>query len=541
MKNYPLSALNFDKYRCTFPARPVTAAAAALLASASPAVTAVALTFPLTASAATAAVAAPVYEKAAVSALTSASLPNGALRLKEKDVPDSVHDLLKSLVKSGGDEVRQGKSEVVAWTGRDFAMSKYDAMRARMSKNLKSSGWTYEENGPETKDQPFILVSVMTTEPTRRGIIGVWAHADDTLMLAWTELLPAAADSPSEGKVVETDKDERSIKSIFSSLQPKHVETPPVPEHLKTASAASVSASPSVGSAPAAGTALTVAPSAISVNVMKNAMPTLPKFSALTPKRGFVRGYVKDSRGNPLKGAVIGVRSSAAGGFYSGASGKSDAKGYYEVAVPWGAAEFYTASITQDYGDGRAAFGLHPTDGEADGFATANGLVENWVLLPYGIADRDKASDDPKYSGNYYGGTFTVSYHVMDSRFPDDTSLPDGSEIELNLISTGPLIDGSKGKTFVLNRRVQEGSPTTFFVNNVPVGQYRVVAWLKNDGKPSLLKLKETGPMSSRPFGLEPKEGKEGVVLTFRPGSAKAGMSAAAHGNWDALAINLSR
>jgi hypothetical protein len=103
------------------------------------------------------------------------------------------------------------------------------------------------------------------------------------------------------------------------------------------------------------------------------------------------------------------------------------------------------------------------------------------------------------------------------------------------------LIDGSAGKTFVLRRRVQDGTPTTFYANNVPVGQYRVVAWLKNKGQPSLLKVKETGPNAFRPFGLEPKEGKEGVVLTFRPGSAKAGMSAAAHGNWDALAINVSR
>jgi hypothetical protein len=384
----------------------------------------------------------------------------------------------------------------------------------------------------------------MRTEPSRRALIGVWAHADDTLMLAWTELLPTGADTAQDDKPETTDSDERSIKGILDAMKPKHVVTPPVPDDVKPVAIASASPSVSVAStaaAPGAGAELTIAPTQLSVNVMKNALPPIPRFSTLAPKRGSVRGYVKDSKGNPIKGAVIGVRSSAAGGFYSGASGKSDAKGYYEIAVPWGAAEFYTASVTQDYGDGRAAFGLHPADGEADSFASANGLVENWVLLPYGIADRDKASDDPKYNGNYYGGTFTVSYYIMDTRFPDDSSLPEGSEIELTLIPSGPLIDGSAGKTFVLRRRVQEGTPTTFCVNNVPVGQYRVVAWLKNKGQPTLLKVKETGPNASRPFGLEPKEGKEGVILTFRPGSAKAGMSAAAHGNWDALAINVSR
>ncbi|MES2461148.1 MAG: hypothetical protein V4671_11255, partial [Armatimonadota bacterium] len=446
------------------------ASVACLLATAAPTVTGVALTLPLVTTSASAAAAGPNYEAAPASSLTRVALPKGALRLTPSAVPDSVTDVLKSLVKAGGDGVRQGKVEVLAWTGPNFTVSNLAGMRAKVGSGLKASGWTYEEES-ETKDQPFTLVTVMRREPTKRGIIGVWAHADDTLMLAWTELLPAADPEPAD-KSEPISSGERSLKGIFDGLRSKPMETSPVPKHVQVASA-----SESAGAAPAASasaTEFTVPPTQLSVNVMKSALPPLPSFPKLAPKRGVVRGYVKDAKGNPLKGAVIGVRSSSAGGFYSGASGKSDAKGYYEIAVPWGAAEFYTASITQDYGDGRAAFGLHPADGEADSFATANGLVENWVLVPYGIADRDKASDDPKYSGNYYGGTLTISYYVMDSRFPDDRSLPEGSEIEVNLIPAGPLIDGSTGKTFVLRRRVQESAPTTFYVNNVPVGNYKI-------------------------------------------------------------------
>jgi hypothetical protein len=236
---------------------------------------------------------------------------------------------------------------------------------------------------------------------------------------------------------------------------------------------------------------------------------------------------------------VIGIRSSAIGGAYSGASGKSDANGYYEIAAPWGAAEFYTASYTMEYGDGRAAFGLRPVDGEADTFATANGCVENWVIAAYGVADPDSASDQPHYAGNYYGGSFSVNYNVMDSRFPNDTDLPDGSEIELTLTPVGPLIDGSTGKTIIVRRAISESSRSSFYVNNIPVGQYRVTGKMTRGGS-ARLKFRESGPMQARPFGLEPKEGND-VVLTFRPGGAKSGMAAAQHGNWEQLDFTVTR
>jgi hypothetical protein len=279
------------------------------------------------------------------------------------------------------------------------------------------------------------------------------------------------------------------------------------------------------------------------VNVMKTAMPKLPSFPTLAVKPNYVRGYVKDLKGKPLQGAVIGVRSTSAGGFYSGASAKTDAKGYYEVQAPWGAAHFYAAGYTIDWGEGRAALGLHPADGEASQFATANGLVENWVLVHYGIGDRDKASEQPHYSGNYYGGSFTVSYSVADSRpiFANDYSLPDGSEIELTLTPEGPLLDGSKGRVFVLRRPVTSSTASLFYVNNIPLGQYKLQARLIQGGSKAPMRIKETGPYSNRPFGLEPKEARGETIMTFRPGGAQAGMALGQHGNWDSLDITLYR
>ena len=54
-------------------------------------------------------------------------------------------------------------------------------------------------------------------------------------------------------------------------------------------------------------------PTAKTVNVMRNAKPPIPTFPKPAPQPGYARGYVHDTRGNPLAGARIGVRSTAAG------------------------------------------------------------------------------------------------------------------------------------------------------------------------------------------------------------------------------------
>lgn len=290
-------------------------------------------------------------------------------------------------------------------------------------------------------------------------------------------------------------------------------------------------------------TPIQIGPMQFSVNVMKNAMPKIPAFAKLTPKPGFVRGYVKNTAGKPLAGAVIGVRSTGIGGSYSGAQGKTDARGYYEVKVPWGAAHYYCAGYTVDYGEGRAALGLHPADGEADSFPSTKGQVENWVLLHYGIADRDEASEKPAYSGNYYGGSFSVDYQVADSRplFADDYSLPANSEVELTLTPDGLLLNGSQGRSFVFRKRVSEDGLHNFGVNNVPIGRYKLKARLLEGENSSPLRIVETGPYASMPFGLEPKEARGQALLTFRPDGAKAATALAQHGNWGALSITLKK
>ncbi len=293
--------------------------------------------------------------------------------------------------------------------------------------------------------------------------------------------------------------------------------------------------------APAGAITLSLDAKAYTVNVMGKAMPGIPAFPKLAPKPGFVRGYVYDTHGKPLAGAKLGVRSTATGGFYSGAQGKSDAKGYYEIAVPFGAAHFYNAGFAVDYGEGRAALGLHPADGEEDGFASNVGEVENWVLLPYGVADREGVQENPKYCNNYYGGTVILGWYAdEDPRGPDPKKLPPDGQFEVTLTPEGPLVDGSRGRPIVIRKPSTHnvGFLGQLYVNNIPVGSYRIAAKLVGGGA---LKMKEVGPNGGAAFGIAPKEATGTASLLLRPDSGKADEAGKAHGNWEHIQINLER
>jgi hypothetical protein len=220
-------------------------------------------------------------------------------------------------------------------------------LKLQIANGFEKLGWTYEEGKPDPTLVPFTLVTAVRTVPTRKALIGFWIPTDDALLLAWTEMLPATTDN-----------------SAASSDEPAADAT--ADDDASDVTKAPVEYSKSATTSTAAGaTTFSITGAKNYVNVMKTAMPKLPSFPALSPKGGYVRGYVKDLKGKPLQGAVIGARSTSAGGFYSGASAKTDAKGYYEIQVPWGAAHFYAAGYTVDWGEGRAALGLHPADGEA--------------------------------------------------------------------------------------------------------------------------------------------------------------------------------
>lgn len=274
------------------------------------------------------------------------------------------------------------------------------------------------------------------------------------------------------------------------------------------------------------------------VNVMGKEMPEMPEFDELSAQPGKVCGYVKDINGNPLKGAQLGVRSTAVGGAYSGSQGETDDDGYYEFEVPAGVAHFYNAGYAIEWGeDGLAAVGLHPADGKLDSFASTTGGVENFVLLPHGITSRENTQQSPHLAATYYGGSVYIHYYAVEAtdNYPMAGSLIEGSTIEITLTPEGEMYGGIEPANFTVRKII--GFRGGFYINNIPLGQYRIEIKTA-DGEP--LKMELNKPRNSE-FGIKPAETTEDAILTFAPGDARANMVTPQYGGWSTVELNISR
>ncbi len=279
------------------------------------------------------------------------------------------------------------------------------------------------------------------------------------------------------------------------------------------------------------------------VNVMKNELPVIPAFPALSKKAGYVRGYVKNTLGEPIVGAKLGLKSARIYDAYIAASAETDTKGFYEIKIPTGGAKFDYAGLTRDIGRSeKAAVGLHPADGDlSESYAAASGGVENFVALPYGIADANGINQNPKYRGNYYGGSFVIRYFIAPpGQNPNDfpRMLAAGSEIIITLIPIKVVTDGKKiARAFEIRKKVEVSSLGEFYICNVPIGEYEVAVKQAN-GK--ALRLKQKNPTNSV-FGIKPQETKTSASLIFNPISTDAKTTTASRGNWADLEITVER
>jgi len=137
------------------------------------------------------------YEPAASSAVTSAKLPTGALRIKPSSVPAEINQGLEKFVEAGEGNIVQGESEVLAWTGNDYTVSKAGSLMSQLENNLSAAGWKYEVGGKEGEVTVF---TVLRENPKRRAVMGFFVATDEALVVAWTEALPANSSSSVESK-----------------------------------------------------------------------------------------------------------------------------------------------------------------------------------------------------------------------------------------------------------------------------------------------------------------------------------------------------
>lgn len=272
------------------------------------------------------------------------------------------------------------------------------------------------------------------------------------------------------------------------------------------------------------------------VNVMEDFLPDMPPIPTVRLKEGKMIGFVADLSGKPLKGAFVGVRSSIIGGTYSSASAETDENGYYEILVPFGAAEVWAAGYSFSYGTGKAGVGLYPADGELETFESTKGLVKNFVLLSCGLADKDLIAEKPWAAGGYFGGPLLITYTLGD---PDDIWAPTGSlpfdaEIEITLTPIGSTIYG-ESRTFRIYKKVGN---MNFTINNLPIGSYTLTAKLK-DGRD--LRIRQIGPyVSLHPHhGLKPKDAIRTADVWFTPMGVGADSGRPNYGNWRPVDIKL--
>ena len=135
------------------------------------------------------------------SQLTAITLPPGARRIKEASVPEEIKSILAKVIAAGGENIRQGGSEVFVWGG-----NYKKAGGARMIKNLetalKNSGWQYEIGD---KANEFAIFTLFRTEPSRRGLIGFFVPSEEVFVFAVAEMLRAdAASVETETPAAET-------------------------------------------------------------------------------------------------------------------------------------------------------------------------------------------------------------------------------------------------------------------------------------------------------------------------------------------------
>lgn len=175
-------------------------------------------------------------------------------------------------------------------------------------------------------------------------------------------------------------------------------------------------------------------------------------------EKGYLTGKATDTQGNPIAGAKLTLENTVL--YSSYLYSNTDEDGIYKVKLHTGT-WWLTATFKKEYNGKTYTLPLSPDHVER---FTEDGGVCNFTWKLEG-AD----PDNPHY---FYGGQVNVS---RDIDFYEDEE-----DIELTFTPSGPLIDGSEGKTLVL-RYGEHYWKDYYYIKDIPVGRYIVTAVLKGD------------------------------------------------------------
>jgi hypothetical protein len=445
------------------------------------------------------------------SALTQTNLPGNSYLVREENVSAEYRQLMKQYV----GELRQGKSELLVLTNGDSKKTDAIKLRKQFETSLQTGGWDFQVHGEE---KGVTFFTAIKKSPTRQNIFGYWLMVDDRLLIAMAEVFKNDG-SPVDSGGGTTSHNSGDSANPVSNNDVNQNPTKPSNNSLAGTQTFNLSATDE------------------NVNVMGNQMPPIPSFPALTKKPGKIRGYVKDTNGNFLSDAAISLGSIRIGYSRLVTQTVTDSKGYYELDLALNSAKFQYAAYAVDYGESKAAMALHPVDGSLDDNPPGEGGIENFVLLPYGIADRAMMAENSNYGASFYGGSISLFIDVGYVGANDDINkgrFYPGSTVEITLTPLGNMIDESSSKTFVIRKKIEENTRNTLFINNVPVAKYKIS--VKTNGKS--VGMKQRLPENSI-FGIKPVQASGEAEILFYPSSGKPSEIGAGTGGWQNVEIYL--
>jgi hypothetical protein len=181
-------------------------------------------------------------------------------------------------------------------------------------------------------------------------------------------------------------------------------------------------------------------------------------------KSGYLTGKVTDQTGRGIADATIFIENTVFKG--RGAEVSSSSTGNYQLAMVAGLGQWTARAYTLTrYNDRVYKMFLHPDN--ADSFTAEEKPVRNFEWKIQGHI--------PDASLNlYYGGSAELY------RDPN-SDLYDSENVEFTFQPTGPMIDGSTGKTLKLCGG-KNGTNNYNRIDDIPIGRYKVSAVYKPTG-----------------------------------------------------------
>jgi predicted small secreted protein len=180
---------------------------------------------------------------------------------------------------------------------------------------------------------------------------------------------------------------------------------------------------------------------------------------------GTMSGVVRDSKGQPLAGALVFAGHTLY--YNTNALATSDAKGQYSVSVKSPAGSWYAGGqIKRMYNNHEYTFDLHPDN--SDPFNGTTGAVRNF----------DWRLTGKKPNGATYGARLTLYTDFFDPELLDWVK-----DIELKLVPNGALVDGSTAQ--IISGKVMKTPGGQEGLMDIALGLYTVSATYRPTGQPT--------------------------------------------------------